>query len=296
MDAARLKTVLGILKRSIAFLIVVSVLGIALYQHEVLIDVLQSLGYAKALLLIVLWSCLALLSPYCTILALRSDLRAKLNGYYYDIAIRRLLARYIPGGFWMLVGKGVDLHEKGVPATSIKSILIYETVLPLVAAASISTFAILVLRGLSIPYIVALLLVSYLVFRWSFSLRLFRAALLKEINYGRGVVVTWVYWLALAGIFGFYYSAIENACVGHCISLASAYYVFSWAVGYAVPVAPQGLGVAEFMFSLLLDAESIEVIVAQLIGFRLVVLMGDTLAVGLRALFLLLRTQRHRLV
>ena len=67
-------------------------------------------------------------------------------------------------------------------------------------------------------------------------------------------------------------------------------------VGYAVFVTLQGRSVSEFTFLLLPDTKRFEVVIVQQFEFRLTMLMGDMLAVGLRALPLSLRAVHLRLL
>ncbi len=193
----------------------------------------------------------------------------------------------------MFVGKGIDLHEKGLSASSIKAILIFEGLAPLIAAVFTSALAIMFLQAPNYFFAAALLTVTFLIAKDLVRTKVFKHHLFEQVDYVKGVLLVCVYWSASAGIFGLYYFNVDASCNEQCSALAAAYYVFSWAVGYIVPFAPQGLGISELTFSLVSTAQLEEVLVIQLLGFRLIVLFGDITAVALRSSYTFLRKLCH---
>ncbi len=277
------KTALSILKTSISYVIAISIGIFVLLKLDIFIEILNDLELHVFILLIFLWCSLTLASPHYTLFFLSDEAKLQLNSFYYDIAITRNLAKYIPGGFWNIIAKAAALKERDVEQKKIKSILIYETFSPLVA--SIATGITLFLLALSKNSTPALLTIVFaylsLLFVFFYKNKSLKKTKKQTINYIFGTTTLCSYWVFASGVFFIYFLSTSQETEAINPSLVGACYTLSWATGYITPIAPQGLGVTETSFSLIYNAEFSERLALQLIGFRIIVLCGDLTAFAL---------------
>lgn len=233
---------------------------------------------------VVLWSSLCLVSTFLTrkILAVMSC-----NISYAEllkIYIRRLPARYVPGGIWHTVGRLSDYHLHGVSKRNLSILAAIETIFPAIITFFVGggwlwlmgTSSLLnrIEGALSMISLSALLTVPLLMKRWRGGYFVWEYLLF--------VAASIFFWLIASVAFVcYYYSLTPYSQMSSGINVAFSY-IFSWGVGYVSIFAPQGFGVFELVAGKLMSLPmSIGEAVVFTAGFRVVILLADFLVCGL---------------
>lgn len=275
----RVEELLALIRRvtTVVALLAISILLIRdrdiFYQHFL------QLGTGTLVLLVMLWAALASFGPLFVILCMRRELRDKYARIYYAISINRLLARYIPGGIWMFVGKGLDMKAYGVNGTVIKGLFIFEVLMPAISALVISLFVLYFFIEPVAATLITGIVLSVLGVICYFSVKLAgfepRGG---HCDYLRGLGVFVGYWSIAASIFGYYISGIDESCGMLCGVQGGLTWVLSWLCGYLVLIVPQGILVSETVFALTWPKDAFAGAVTAVVGFRFIILLGDVVA------------------
>lgn len=231
---------------------------------------------------VALWAGLHLLSPVFTWIVLR-DFGA--NVQYRDalaIHVRRLPARYLPGGVWHTVSRVVDLHHRGVSRPQLSAMVLLENALPVAVALVLGGVFLLVAEHDWPPSLLCIVGGSALLACSPILLR--HRALLGERRIGtatylRAIAVTAAFWLIAATAFARYWTAFPGAQGGTALAEVYAAYLLAWASGFVSIFAPQGLGVFESVAGALLRGALPFAGAALLVaGFRAAILAADVIA------------------
>ncbi|NPA91089.1 MAG: hypothetical protein GXO55_06540 [Chloroflexi bacterium] len=201
--------------------------------------------------------------------------------------LRAQIARYLPGGFWDILGRGWLGREVQVPLYAISSGALLEILLQLLAAAGFLLIAVhATLRGY-VPFLVAgmgllLVLLWPPVFQrillW--SARLLRRPPPSHISLSPR---------ALFGLFLLYVAAhlcqglgfvLFTRGIGGDKGVASVWllvsYIGAWLVGYVAVFAPTGIGVREAALLLFLKGRlPISLVTAAALGYRVWLTLRD---------------------
>ena len=205
------------------------------------------------------------------------------------IAVLRLPAKYLPGGIWQSVARFAAYRERHVRNADSLTILLIEHLIALGASAAMGATVMLNLANTAfMSRISAWILAAGLglvaaVAIWIAWTRPARAQALLRMSLLVAAMVA--FWCLAALAFVVYWMAIFDLR-GIEILRAAAGYLLSWAAGFAVIFAPQGLGVFEWVGAKLLpSSQTLSTTVIAVAGFRLVTIAGDlvawTMGVGL---------------
>lgn len=266
---------------ALSVLTVVIVFYVIAANWEDFVRILGQVGFPNYLLLSTCWAILALLSPFIVILSLRGPGRKRLAESYYHTAINRLLARYLPGGIWVYIGKGLDLRRDNHNYCSIRKILVFETVNPVLSAALFvgsALFMIRVLGSKSVVLIPLLLTGIYYIVYLLLNRIVVQGRASSSVAYLPGVVLGSLYWIWAASLFSLYFYFVDETCGPQC-PMAGVYWVASWVVGYLVFFVPQGMIVSDSVFAWLWSGQLSTDLLLTIINFRAVILVGDIMAV-----------------
>lgn len=219
-------------------------------------------------------------------LGVRVDYRVLLRTH-----MRRLPARYLPGGVWHTVGRAVDLHQHGVPRAAIAWLVALENGLAIGMAFLFGGALLLFSGAQAIPYggMVALAVASSFVML--VTLPLFISRFWPDAAPNMSVAT----WTTSCGWFAVIWAFHAAAFVAYSIALVGGnttshalhtggVYLFSWAIGLVAFFAPQGIGVFEVTAATLSGQALLPANIALVAGFRLCVLVAD-LCLGLGGRF-----------
>ncbi|MEW6219635.1 MAG: hypothetical protein AB1634_08910 [Thermodesulfobacteriota bacterium] len=235
-------------------------------------------------LAVAIWSCLQFLAPLFsrTVLA-AADVPVSFRRAW-TIHVRRLPARYLPGGIWHTVGRAADYHQFGVQPRRLALFFFLETGLAPALALLLGGFCLFVQLGSS---------------RWGLAGALGMAAGglglglipvlahrfmpetggLTLARYLKATGIMGLFWLGAGATFVTYLSAFGEGLLGDGPLAVAGTYLFAWAVGNLTIFAPQGLGVFEMVAGgILHGALPLGSTAALMAGFRLVVLASDLIA------------------
>lgn len=202
------------------------------------------------------------------------------------IHVRRLPARYLPGGIWHTVSRMADLRHKGAGRQPLLALVVGENLLPLAAAIFLAAlvglwagFAARALAALSCSMVliigVCLAMRHLLRGMHALSLRAFLGMLLATLGF----------WLLAGTAFTMYWLSFPSATHEDITHIYGAYWL-AWSGGFLAIFAPQGIGVFESIFALLLKGEvAFSQLVVIAAGFRVVVLVADAVSYSFLALF-----------
>ena len=195
-----------------------------------------------------------------------------------DIHLRRLPARYLPGGIWHTVSRVADLRAQGVSRDQLGTLVVLENMAPLSVALVLGGLLALA-SGQRIAVVGALIGAGciLIVLLPTLLRRLFpqacRASASKEVVAYSLIVA---FWSVAGSAFAVYWLAFPTPLPeGGLAGLLAAYFL-SWAAGFVAVFAPQGIGVFEAVASWLLRGNLPFAGVAVLAaGFRATMLAGD---------------------
>lgn len=200
-----------------------------------------------------------------------------------DSYLRRLPARYVPGGIWHALARYLDLRSAGrADSRALFRIFVFENgVVGLsgLVVASIATAvgfaptaAPVVLRLLLAAATVALAVALFAFARFTRQRVAWRPFLIAVILHA----INWT-WLTCA--FSIYARGLRDSTLLGCAAGGVAIsYLLAAVTGFISFFAPQGWGVAEYVFALLQPCgAAVAVAVAALTGFRLVCLLADVI-------------------
>jgi hypothetical protein len=198
-----------------------------------------------------------------------------------DIHLRRLPARYLPGGIWHTVSRVADLHALGIGRAQLGALVMLENLAPLAVALVLGgLFAlasgqrhtvvwVLLIAGSTLIVLLPLLLRS--VFP--------EARRPPPAAEAAAYALILAFWSVAGSAFVVYWVAFPTPLPDGGLAGIVAAYLLSWAAGFVAVFAPQGIGVFESVASWLLKGQlpfaGIAVLVA---GFRAAMLAGDAVA------------------
>jgi len=198
------------------------------------------------------------------------------------IHVSRLPARYLPGGIWHTVSRVADYSTLGATRVQLTRLVLLENSLPVALAAILGGGGMLLL-GLATPIAgAAVSLGVLLVLALPFVLRhrmLSAGTRFPVAAYLRAIVAMLGFWSVAALAFCAYWSAFPQPEQAPALAAVASAYLLSWAAGFAMVFAPQGLGVFEGSIAALLQGATpfVDVVVLAA-GFRAAVLGADLLA------------------
>lgn len=197
--------------------------------------------------------------------------------------LRYLPTRYIPGGVWHTVARVGKLSELGYSPGQLSAFVILENIVSLSVALSIGGLYVSARAGggwktagvlAASAGAVCLIVLPFIV---RHRLLQNNATDLRR-NYLRSIPVVVLFWAIASTAFLFYVKTMLNVTAfTEWIGMAGAY-LFSWGVGFIAVFAPQGVGVFELVFSgVVRSSIPAGALIGLIAGFRLVVLVADTL-------------------
>jgi len=225
-------------------------------------------------------------SPVCTFFVLR----------YLDIFIdkkivaeahlKRLPAKYIPGGIWHTVGRGVDFRRNGVSMKDVTKVIAVEQIL-ILGVASLAGGLLFLLFTFNSSWqnliLISVLLISLVVLPF-LVLYFHHNKDAKNINfhwYRYVITITSyvVFWFLLSSAFACYMNAFSQARGTFSFFHLQSIYLISWSIGFMAVFAPQGIGIFEFIASSLINGElKAEKIISLIAGFRVMFVVADMMA------------------
>lgn len=210
------------------------------------------------------------------------------------IHIKRLPAKYIPGGIWHAVARISDYSQKGIKNYNIASYLVIENI-------SIATVT-LILGGSVVlsmidqeiwQNIIIFLIVSScstiiglpLFLKINiFSLR----QPIKKKYYYIGILYLFIYWFIVASSFVCFLKSFPNNVLSVSPITSGGIYIFSWGIGFISLFSPQGIGVSEYISGQLLETNlDKHTFIALLASFRIIIFIADA------STWLLLKTLKY---
>lgn len=242
-----------------------------------LLPLLTAVSVSHLLLACVLWSLAQWVGPLASV-AMARILDIGLG--YRELAlisVLRLPAKYLPGGIWQSVARFTAYQRLAIKNSDSMTILVAEHVFALGASVALGASLLLwATHSINASRIAAALLALSVIGLLLSSAWLKRnrghEALLWILKLVLSACLFWtlaaasfcVYWL---GVFG--NEAADLRLVGSC-------YLLSWAAGFVVIFAPQGLGVFEWVAANLMSStQPLSVVVTAVAGFRMIAIVGD---------------------
>lgn len=251
----------------------------AYFASDHLRPLLAVVSVPHLLLACMLWSLAQWAGPLASVAMVRIlDIRL---GYreLALISVLRLPAKYLPGGIWQSVARFAAYQRLAIKNSDSMTILIVEHMFALGVSVALGASLLLwathsvntsrIAAGLLVLSIIGLLLPSVWlqrnqgrtrgIFFWVLKLMLSAC-----FFWALAAASFCVYWL---GVFG--NEAADLRLVGSC-------YLLSWAAGFVVIFAPQGLGVFEWVAANLMSStQPLSVVVTAVAGFRMITIIGD---------------------
>jgi hypothetical protein len=276
--------ILKILHRVFAPLAIAFLAWFAWESRAELVEVVSNASLFCLSLAILLWCLTHLLAPVAAVLIFNArgasiDYRTAARVHYDNLP-----ARYVPGGIWHTVGRVAAFRGLGLDAKVLSTFVVMENALAVATAFTIGGSTIYAIRGSDawgqIGALCALAGVTLLL-----ALPLLLKVRLLKVHaefptriYVLVVALVGVYWVLAAAAFVAYVSAYSSLAQQSSILETGAAYLLSWGIGFLAVFAPQGIGIFEVVASdLLRGNESFTGIAALLAGFRLAILIADTL-------------------
>lgn len=269
-----LKRVFAIIKFAFELAIIVVFLYFFVAKWSDVSVLLHDANYYVLLLVSIALGCAHLLAP----LAAKYILGVLNVNISYSLLLKihlvRLPAKYVPGGVWHTVGRGMDLFRLGISKEKVARLFFYENAFAVIVAAFLGGFLYFcayleIMRFVVLCFLVILLAV----------LLFLRKMLCKVSRKTRLFISCFVIyvcaWLCLALGFALYvFSFIAHDLVDVTFVISS--YLLAWVAGMLAVFSPQGMGVFEYVFSSLLwGADFSASILVVLGGYRILVFLAD---------------------
>jgi len=255
-------------------------------SQGVLIEIFSNAQFHLLLTSILLWLLLHFISPLFTVTVFHS---CKISIGYKEafyIHARRLPAKYLPGGIWHSVARAADYHQRNIEPRYVATYLLLENIIVVsvtlfmggLITLSIpqfeSAWSMIALIS-SIVAICVLLMLPMLVDKYLLPVQ----DILLRVPYIKGVICIAFYWTIAAIAFVCFLKAFPELIISTTDFEAGGIYIFSWGIGFITLIAPQGIGVSEFVSGSLLKANiPISSTIAFLAGFRVLILLADLIA------------------
>lgn len=205
--------------------------------------------------------------------------------YHFTLSthLRRLPARYLPGGIWHSVGRMMDFHTYGVRSAHLTVFFLLENMLSISVSFMLGGLGMGYFRTGSDPwgklgFLVLLGSTLGLIFVPVLLTRFMSKISLRHYVQAIGCYLFLIWPLSALG-FVCYLRAFQFG--GQWLETGSIY-LFSWAVGLITFFAPQGLGVFEVMVGNLLESSlSLQNLIVLIAGFRIFSMSADMLLWGI---------------
>jgi glycosyltransferase 2 family protein len=263
-------------------------LGILVYlvwaSRESLLEITRSGDPLQLSAAVVAWSLMNLMSPALSAVIFRGRGHSLSYQTALDIHISNLPARYLPGGIWHTVGRIAGFKRLGIARRDITLFVLLENALALGVAFLFGGIVVAWYHdmegwGLAAACAGAGGLALLVALPFILSYRIPKNGVrLRTRAYVSGIGVVALSWFVGAVAFVLYVTAFTELDVGAPLVEIAGIYLFSWGAGFVSVFAPQGIGVFEVIAGELLDStESLKGTVALLAGFRLVILLADSL-------------------
>ncbi|MBS0193789.1 MAG: hypothetical protein JSR34_06050 [Proteobacteria bacterium] len=214
------------------------------------------------------------------------------------ITVLRLPAKYLPGGIWQSVARFEAYRRLEVGKSDSLSILVAEHLLALGVSVAIGAALLLRLEGIEFlrgAAAWALGGAAMLLAGTVLGLLKARGGGIKTfVEIVMAIFSTALFWVAATASFCAYWAAAFDLGGAEVMRVAACY-LLSWAAGFVVLFAPQGLGVFEWVAGhLMASAWPLSVTVTAVAGFRLVTIFADfsAWAIGLALSGILRRAPR----
>lgn len=259
--------------------------------RSIVAHVVQQAAWLQLTLAICLWASSHLLPPLLSSVFLQ-DLDNRISyRQALEIHVSRLPSKYLPGGIWHTVSRGIDLHRCGVSHTQLPSLILLEHLVPVGVALTLGGLCLATGGKAGVPAIGSTM-AGLAVLALTPSLLRYRALLpqhrLSLLVYAKMVSTSALFWAIAATAFAFYWHGFPAMDKGISSLQLYGIYLLAWVAGFVSIFAPQGIGVFEAIASVFLKGETSIAGVAVIVGgFRVVVLVADMLA------FLALCTYRY---
>lgn len=268
-------------------------LAMATWQARDLIgSVLQGARRDLLLAAVVCWCGSHVLGPVFSFIALRQCGIALPFRTVVGIHVRRLPARYLPGGIWHTVSRMSDLRHKGAGRQLLFALVVGENLLPLSAAILLAGVAGW-WAGFAAWALAALACATVLIIGTFHGMRyLLRGVHAIPLRPFLGMLMATIgFWLLAGTSFALYWRSFPSVANAEITHVYGAYWL-AWSGGFLAIFAPQGIGVFESIFAFLLKGVApFSQLVVIAAGFRVVVLVAD--AVSYSVLALLEGFRRH---
>lgn len=284
ISPAALRRVVQVLRAAFTPAAVLFLLLAAYAARDIVVDTLRHAQLLPFLAAALAWAISHLIAPALAWTVLKAD--GVRIGYAraLQIHVSRLPARYLPGGIWHTVSRVTDYAALGATRTQLTRLVLLENSLPVALAAVLGGGGMLLL-GLVKPIAAAAsCLGALLLLALPFVLqhRLLSAETrFRLATYLRASVAMIGFWAVAAFAFCTYWSAFPPPAHAPALAAVAAAYLLSWAAGFVMVFAPQGLGVFEGSIAALLRGDAgtpfIDVLVLAA-GFRAAVLGADLAA------------------
>ena len=213
---------------------------------------------------------------------------------YLNLHMSSVLAKYIPGGIWNIVGKAYLCTQKGVEKSATTASIILEYVFQIISSGLFFLFLLpLLLKEVFTPWMAALLvaaiIIACLLLPWGAKLGIkILGKVFKEDMSAVSVKTSYIYQMLLQYVFVWLFTGIGLVVMSYSflrvsmlqgVSLILAYPV-SWVTGFLSP-SPNGMGVREGMLQILLSAcyQSGPLLLIVLTT-RIWTMLGEIVAVG----------------
>ena len=265
---------------AIAFL-----LYFAWHSRTLLLGQMQNSELSWIFLSITLWILSHFMSPVFTLMIFKGCSIPLAYNNVFNIHACRLPAKYLPGGIWHSVARASDYHRQGISTRNVGVYLFLENIVIAAITLLIGGSVVAGIDGIgqtwsTVAFLCAVpggvvLIISPIILNKYF---LPDDISLNLSEYIKSVSVIAVYWLVVAGAFICFLQAFSDLDLSVSSVELGGIYIFSWAIGFLTLIAPQGVGVTEFMVSQLLEGGiATSSFIALLAGFRIVILVADTL-------------------
>lgn len=260
------------------------VIAVVIWQSRATLGrVVQQGDWHMLAVALALWMSSHLLAPLVSISQARSCGMRIPYSKALHIHCSRLPAKYLPGGIWHSVGRANDYISMGQDATRVGALFLLENFLLVAVTLAMSAPLIWpMVEHALLQNLIRLMapLMGLALVLLPFATRLVRRRWqqLELLPYALATLLLFLQWVLLGITFVSYLSAFDNLQILGSAPQLAAIYIFSWSLGYLALFAPQGIGVAEYISgTLLTNGSAMGTVLAFLVGFRALALVGDLL-------------------
>ncbi len=237
---------------------------------------------ALLLLSIMIWITLHFVAPWfpASIFGSFSSRLSFRDAFYINAS--KLPAKYLPGGVWHSVARIEGYHGSGVRARNIALYFLVENIgaagVTLLVGACLMMMSnhltpafYNLFKAIIFVALICLLLMPVIINRY-----LLKDAHLSSKHYLVGMLVLFFYWIGAGLSFFIYVLSMPSLEGALGVIEIMGVYLFSWGIGFLALFAPQGIGVSEYVASLLMPGTlTPSVMITLLASFRVIILIAD---------------------